>query len=1103
MTTYVCKKCGETISTDELILTCPKCGGEVTALNEKEAYILKIKQYIKTAEVEHGLMEDFTNVTKNATYHTYPLFDKVLSYVNKSPNFEMFIERITKSVNKYEKFLLKPFDAVYTLESSGLCRRIETSNKTLKKLFSVFGIDFNLENVDSIKVTELFHCEIDPKFIIISKEIIALLKQLISKLQNLVISNDLYGNSYIIDFWDDEENKVIKKEKIKEKNIIPYLEKSKKQLQKIVNKNYVIDCFSDGSNELHEMMRIFWNSFYNLQIMMRFKNDSSYIYNNEKTSEASTFLAPIIKTHYVSVEEQIESPTLFSALGDNALVTLYKKIISIDIPHSINPDRKGEKVLGKGEAMLNELIGLDSVKESIRKIKAYTIVNKDNPKINLHMCFNGNPGTGKTEVARIIAQILYENEVLPTNKVVETDRSGLVGRYVGETPFKTLSIIHKAMGGVLFIDEAYSLVPEDFPSDYGHEAVATLIKAMEDNRGKFCVILAGYKNPMEKMLSSNPGFKSRIQFTLDFPNYSKNELESIADLMLKKKEYTIASDALEKILDITDIKRKDPNFANAREIRNILDQVIMCQNLRCMDPKNKELTLADVDKYIKDNKINLPFGILNKTKNILTGEEELDALIGLDTIKKTIKKIKAYSKKNKNMKGFNVHMCFLGNPGTGKTEVARIISRILYEAGVLEEAKLIETNTNGLIGQYVGETGPKTQAKINEAMGGVLFIDEAYALAGTDSNLCSTNYGDEAISVLLKEMEDKRGQFCAILAGYEEPMKRMIALNPGFESRIQFTLHFPDYTREELSQIMELVLKKKGYTITEEAAARVLDITDIERSKPNYANARTLRNVLDQVIMNQNLRTEDSGNNEITIKDVEDYISEKGIDVPNKEKKPNTTTINLTELIRSYDNFNIHPDMNYVEDTIISISGEGSQGTGFIISPDGYCLTCAHCIIGNGTRQKARVSFSIMGNQKLKTYNDFTLVKIDRDNDIALLKLVDQGIKYSFLPIKRDGDYLKPLDEFIMAGFPFGGETYQSISFTTGRIASINMIGNRKAVFSDMFGKPGNSGSPIFNKENKCVIGLFWGGISQPNTNEMIHCFTPYDVIWDFLKKQL
>ena len=244
-----------------------------------------------------------------------------------------------------------------------------------------------------------------------------------------------------------------------------------------------------------------------------------------------------------------------------------------------------------------------------------------------------------------------------------------------------------------------------------------------------------------------------------------------------------------------------------------------------------------------------------------------------------VKKIKAYAKKNKQEPDFNLHMCFCGNPGTGKTEVARIISSILYDAGVLTEAKLIETDSHGLIGKFVGETAPKTQEKIADAMGGVLFIDEAYGLS--NSKQLTQNYGDEAIEVLLKNMEDKRGKICVILAGYKQEMTELLNSNPGFKSRIQFTLDFPDYTREELGKIAIKLLEKKKYSIDASALELLLDITDYYRNGDNFANARTVRNILDQVIMNQNLRTEDDEDDDSTIiiSDVEDYLADEDIDL--------------------------------------------------------------------------------------------------------------------------------------------------------------------------------------------------------------------------------
>lgn len=622
-----------------------------------------------------------------------------------------------------------------------------------------------------------------------------------------------------------------------------------------------------------------------------FVKNYDYFLNSVKISEDKllNYISDEISQRYNEYNQTVDASVWSNNKTDDELFEVYKKLIAVDKFGILVPDGANLINIGESEKKLDGLVGLSEIKESIKKIKAYALANKNSRDLNIHMCFLGNPGSGKTEVARYIADILYENGILPTNRMIEVDRNGLVSQYYGATAEKASRVIESAWGGVLFIDEAYSLInPDASQSDYGKEAVDTLVKAMEDYRGKFCVILAGYKNEMLKMLSPNPGFNSRIQFMLDFPNYSRDELKEIANLMLGQRQYSIGDEAMNRILDITDIKRKEPNFANARELRNILDQVIMCQNLRCLGSDDHEIGLVDVNKYIGDAKLILPTSDGKKEGSVLTGEQELDRLIGLATVKRMIKKIKAYAKRNKDSDGFNLHMCFYGNPGTGKTEVARILSRILYDAGVLGEAKLVETDAHGLLGRCVGETAPKTEAKINEAMNGVLFIDEAYRLSGSAESGSSANYSEEAISVLLKEMEDHRGQFCAILAGYRDEMRDMLKLNPGFKSRIQFNLEFPDYNRDELREISKCFLSKRKYEIKENALELLLDITEYYRNKPNFANARTVRNIVDQVIMDQNLRTEDSaGDNVIIVDDVEDYLIDENIDLENKKHTDN------------------------------------------------------------------------------------------------------------------------------------------------------------------------------------------------------------------------
>lgn len=256
---------------------------------------------------------------------------------------------------------------------------------------------------------------------------------------------------------------------------------------------------------------------------------------------------------------------------------------------------------------LDKLIGLESVKTQLKRIRAILLKNKGvEEKTNLHMCFLGNPGTGKTVVARLLANIFYETGVLPTNKLIETDRSGLCGQYVGQTTPLTHKKVKEAMGGVLFIDEAYTL--DSNGEDYGKEAIAALLKDMEDYKGKFCVILAGYKDEMEKMISLNPGFDSRINRKIAFPDYTIDEQMQIFDIMLAKNKYEISENARVKLIEIFEKKSKSKHFANARTVRNILDNLIEIQAVRTMDSIKSEderiIEAEDVIKYIQENENN-------------------------------------------------------------------------------------------------------------------------------------------------------------------------------------------------------------------------------------------------------------------------------------------------------------------------------------------------------------------------------------------------------------------------------------------------------------------------------------------------------------------
>lgn len=257
----------------------------------------------------------------------------------------------------------------------------------------------------------------------------------------------------------------------------------------------------------------------------------------------------------------------------------------------------------------NQMIGLQSVKETAKKIIATFKVQKkrqnlgmDSMSFSRHMLFTGNPGTAKTTVARLLAQIFAKEGILPTPTFVECGRSDLVAKYVGHTAVNVKKMFEKAKGGVLFIDEAYSLV-DHYRGSFGDEAINTIVQEMENNREDTIVIFAGYPQPMQDFLKTNEGLRSRIGFQLDFPDYSVEELQQILELMLEEREYTLSEEAKAKSLELFEAATKQPDFGNGRYVRNVLEQMIMQQSLRIFDEdKDKSwdrdsislLTAADV-----------------------------------------------------------------------------------------------------------------------------------------------------------------------------------------------------------------------------------------------------------------------------------------------------------------------------------------------------------------------------------------------------------------------------------------------------------------------------------------------------------------------------
>lgn len=257
-----------------------------------------------------------------------------------------------------------------------------------------------------------------------------------------------------------------------------------------------------------------------------------------------------------------------------------------------------EKPRTTAKEELDKLIGLNGIKEEVQKILNYVKINKERGEMpTLHMCFNGNPGTGKTSVARVIGKLFDEENILPGNgEFVEIHGRDLVAKYVGWTAQKVHDTVEKAIGGVLFIDEAYSLVSQ-YRGSFEDEAIATLIKEMEDHRNEICIILAGYTNEMKELIKLNPGFESRIQFTINFPDYSANELMQIFMGLCKKEKYKLASNCEEVLLKNFEKARMQEDFGNGRYVRNVFEKTKFEQSTRIANTGCKginAITSADI-----------------------------------------------------------------------------------------------------------------------------------------------------------------------------------------------------------------------------------------------------------------------------------------------------------------------------------------------------------------------------------------------------------------------------------------------------------------------------------------------------------------------------
>ncbi|KAG2789761.1 hypothetical protein PC129_g8833 [Phytophthora cactorum] len=476
----------------------------------------------------------------------------------------------------------------------------------------------------------------------------------------------------------------------------------------------------------------------------------------------------------------------------NGMTVLALEDVGVDVSGEKSKEQKDPVKL------LDKLYRMDEIKEQLIQLRNQMIVadreGSGLPEVG-HFVFRGSPGTGKTTVARVMAEILHGMGVLATPKLVETSGLDLTGEHVGQTKQKVTDKLGEAKGGLLFIDEAYELGK----GVYGEEAMTTLVAAMTDpSYVGMVIIIAGYPKDMDQMLDRNVGLKSRFTRFIDFPDWEAQDAVVFLSEKAESENFDVESEAVLSLQKTFVELKKLSNFGNGRDAVRVWKELLQYRSQRVVNEPEEERTIteSDADKAGEAILVARRGGGV-PGKGVASDEDPikiLDELYRMDQIRNQLSRLKmemAVAEREGSTRPEIGHFVFRGSPGTGKTTVARVMAQILHAMSALGTTKLVETSGLDLTGEYVGQTKAKVTEKLVEAKGGLLFIDEAYELG-------KGMYGEEAMTTLVAAMTDPSyAGMVIVIAGYPKDMDVMLNRNAGLKSRFTRFIDFPDWEAED------------------------------------------------------------------------------------------------------------------------------------------------------------------------------------------------------------------------------------------------------------------------------------------------------------------